>query len=206
MPVSLKEAGRLPENTQKARSVQEWGGAVLGEAVGEIVFSRQRIQRRIGQLARQIQRDYAGTDLVVVSVLKGAIYFLCDLTRLLDLRLKLDFMAISSYGPNAPTGVVRIEKDLDSEIGGKHVLLVEDIIDTGMTLAYLIRQLSVRTPASLEVCTLLDRPYRRIVDLPVKYAGFEAPERFLVGYGLDYECRYRNLPYIATLKETALKL
>lgn len=174
----------------------------LDNDIEEVLFTEQKLQQRIGELAEAINRDYHGTELALVSVLRGSIFFITDLAVKLDIPLTMDFMAISEYGPRTAHGVVRIIKDLDDEIQGRHVLVVEDIIDTGLTLNYLLNTLRPRSPASLAVCTLLDRPSLRIVeDLPVSYVGFELEDVFVVGYGLDYRQRYRNLPYIGILKE-----
>jgi hypoxanthine phosphoribosyltransferase len=169
--------------------------------VNRVLFTEHQIHDRVRDLAAEITADYAGRDLVIVTVLKGGLYFLADLTRAIDLPLAIDFMAISSYrGGKGPTGAVRLIKDLDEEITGRHVLLVEDIIDTGLTAAYLLRALRARDPADLAVCTLLDKTARRIAEsLPIRYRGFEVPDAFLVGYGLDHRQHYRNLPYIAVL-------
>ena len=175
--------------------------------VAEVLFTDAQIAARVVELARAISRDYAGRDPLLVSVLKGAVYFLTDLTRAIDIPMALDFMAITSYGSApAPSGVVRLIKDLDVEITGRHVLLVEDIIDTGLTAGYLLRLLQARSPATLAICTLLDRPRRRILEaLPIAYRGFEAPDQFVVGYGLDYRERYRQLPFIGILKSSVLE-
>jgi hypoxanthine phosphoribosyltransferase len=172
----------------------------------EILFPEASITRRVRELAAAIARDYAGRSPLLVSVLKGAVYFLTDLTRALDLPVEIDFMAITTYGgAKAQSGVVRLIKDLDVEITGRDVILVEDIIDTGLTAGYLLRMLQARAPASLRICTLLDRPYRRILEtLDIAYRGFEVPDRFLVGYGLDYRERYRHLPFIGVLKNEVL--
>jgi hypoxanthine phosphoribosyltransferase len=174
--------------------------------IQEILFSHDQITRRVADLAAAITRDYAGRAPLFVSVLKGAVFFLTDLTRALRLPVEIDFMAITSYGKTrAQSGVVRLIKDLDVEITGRDVVLVEDIIDTGLTAGYLLRLLQARSPASLRICTLLDRPYRRILDtLDIGYRGFEVPDRFLVGYGLDYRERYRHLPFIGVLKNEVL--
>jgi len=173
---------------------------VTSETLGEVVFSADRIASRIRELGEAISRDYAGRDLVLVGVLRGAAFFLVDLARALTIPAAVDFIAISSYGPSSKaSGVVRIVKDLEEEIAGRDLLVVEDIVDTGLTLGYLLRILREREPASLKVCTLLDRSVRRIVDHPIAYRGFEVPDRFVVGYGLDYQQRYRSLPYIALL-------
>ena len=173
----------------------------LTDAIARVLFTEAEIQARIRTLAGQITRDYANTTPLLVSVLKGALYFMADLSRAITIPLTLDFMAITSYGDEASsTGAVRLIKDLDEKITGRHVLLVEDIIDTGLTADYLLRTLRARDPASLHICTLLDKTARRIVDtLPIRYRGFEVPDEFVVGYGLDYAERYRNLPFIGTL-------
>jgi hypoxanthine phosphoribosyltransferase len=180
-------------------------GAV-GE-IQEVLLSQTTIAARVRDLAAEISSDYAYRSPLLVSVLKGAVYFLTDLTRALTIPIQIDFMAITSYGgAKAQSGVVRLIKDLDTEITGRHVLLVEDIIDTGLTAGYLLRLLEARSPASLEVCTLLDRPYRRILDtLRIAYRGFEIPDRFVVGYGLDYREQYRQLPFIGVLRDEVLK-
>lgn len=174
--------------------------------IEEVVFSEDVIARRVGELARAISQDYAGRSPLLVSVLKGAVYFLTDLTRALAVPVQIDFMAITSYGSaRAQSGVVRLIKDLDVEITGRDVVLVEDIIDTGLTVGYLLRLLQARAPASLRICTLLDRPHRRILEtLDITYRGFEVPDRFLVGYGLDYREQYRHLPFIGVLKNEIL--
>ena len=160
------------------------------------------LQRRIGELAAEISRDYAGKDLLLVGVLKGAVFFLSDLMRRLEIPVEVDFMAVASYGSaTKSSGVVRILKDLDAAIDGRDVLIVEDIVDSGLTLQYLLRNLAGRNPKSLEVCALLVKPDRQKVDLLTRYVGFEIPNRFAIGYGLDHGERYRNLPYVAALKE-----
>jgi hypoxanthine phosphoribosyltransferase len=174
--------------------------ATVKDAVGEILIEEDALQGRIAELGAEISRDYAGRDLLLVGVLKGAVFFLADLMRELAVPCEIDFMAISSYGAGTDSsGVVRILKDLDINISGRDVLVVEDIIDSGLTLSYLMRSLTARKPASLEVCTLLTKPERREVDVPVRYVGFEIPNKFVIGYGLDFDQRYRNLPYVAVL-------
>ncbi len=175
--------------------------------IQEVLLTRDQIAQRVGELAAQISQDYADRSPLLVSVLKGAVFFLADLTRALRVPVVIDFMAITSYGSaRARSGVVRLIKDLDVEITGRHVLLVEDIIDTGLTAGYLLRLLQARSPASLQVCTLLDRPYRRILEtLQITYRGFEIPDRFVVGYGLDYLEQYRHLPFIGVLKDDVLR-
>jgi hypoxanthine phosphoribosyltransferase len=169
--------------------------------IRRVLFTEAQIRDRVADLAAEISRDYAARDLLMVTVLKGGLYFLADLTRAVTIPLAIDFMAISSYrGGKGATGAVRLIKDLDEEMTGRPVLLVEDIIDTGLTASYLLRTLRARDPADLAICTLLDKSVRRIVDtLPIHYRGFEVPDEFLVGYGLDYRQEYRNLPYIAVL-------
>jgi hypoxanthine phosphoribosyltransferase len=170
--------------------------------IGETLVSSEDLQRRVAELGRQISEEYGGRDLVMVGVLKGAVLFLADLMRNIDLPCEIDFMAVSSYGSQTDSsGVVRILKDLDAPIEDRDVLIVEDIIDSGLTLQYLMRNLRARNPASLEVCSLLTKPERLRVDLSPKYVGFEIPNRFAVGYGLDYAQRYRNLSYVAALDE-----
>ncbi|MDX6625170.1 MAG: hypoxanthine phosphoribosyltransferase [Solirubrobacterales bacterium] len=171
-------------------------------AIGETLVSKEDLQRRVVELGREVSRDYAGRDLFMVGVLKGAVLFLADLMRNIDVPCEIDFMAVSSYGSQTDTsGVVRILKDLDAPIEGRHVLIVEDIIDSGLTLQYLMRNLNARRPASLEVCSLLTKPERLRVDLSPKYVGFEIPNRFAIGYGLDHAQRHRNLNYVAALAD-----
>lgn len=160
------------------------------------------LQRRVGELGEEITGDYEGRDLIMVGILKGAVLFLADLMRHVTCSSELDFMAVSSYGSSTDSsGVVRILKDLDASIEGRDVLIVDDIIDSGLTLHYLLRNLKARNPRSLEVCALLTKPERRRVDLPIKYVGFEIPNRFAIGYGLDHKQRFRNLSYVAALAE-----
>jgi hypoxanthine phosphoribosyltransferase len=171
-------------------------------AIGDTLVSAEDLDRRVRELAEQISRDYEGKDLVLVGVLKGAVFFLSDLMRHLTIPVEVDFMAVASYGSaTKSSGVVRILKDLDAAIDGRDVLIVEDIVDSGLTLQYLMRNLAGRNPRSLEVCALLIKPERQKVDLPTRYVGFEIPNRFAIGYGLDHAERYRNLPYVAALKE-----
>ena len=172
----------------------------LEQGVGEVLIEQTTLQGRIAELGVEISADYEGRDLLLVGVLKGAVFFMADLMRELTVPCEIDFMAISSYGAATDSsGVVRILKDLDINVAGRDVLVVEDIIDSGLTLSYLIRNLRSRKPASLEVVTLLTKPERREIDVPVRYAGFEIPNRFVIGYGLDFAERYRNLPYVAVL-------
>ena len=173
----------------------------MGESIGEILVQPDELQHRVRELGAEISRDYAGSDLLLIGVLKGAVFFLADLMRHIEIPCEVDFMAVSSYGSATDSsGVVRILKDLDTPIEGRHVLIVEDIVDSGLTLQYLLRTLQGRGPASLEVCALLTKPDRREVEIRCRYVGFEIPNRFVIGYGLDYAERYRDLPYIATLR------
>jgi hypoxanthine phosphoribosyltransferase len=174
--------------------------AELEQAVTEVLIDRDVLQRRIQELGEEISTDYTGRDLLLIGVLKGAVFFMADLMRNLTIPCEIDFMAISSYGDSTDSsGVVRILKDLDINIEGRDVLIVEDIIDSGLTLSYLLRNLEARGPASLEICSLLTKPERREADVPVRYVGFEIPNRFVIGYGLDFAERYRNLPYVGIL-------
>ena len=170
------------------------------KGVAEILIDEDVLQRRIAELGDEISADYHGRDLLLLGVLKGAVFFMSDLMRRLTIPCEIDFMAISSYGAATDSsGIVRILKDLDLNIEGRHVLVVEDIIDSGLTLSYLMRMLESREPASLEICALLTKPERREIDVDVRYTGFEIPNRFVIGYGLDFAERYRNLPYVAVL-------
>jgi hypoxanthine phosphoribosyltransferase len=170
-------------------------------AIGEVLVEAEDLQRRVRELGAEISADYEGRDLVMIGVLKGAVLFLADLMRELEVPCEVDFMAVSSYGSATDSsGVVRILKDLDASIEGRDVLLVEDIVDSGLTLHYLLKSLGARDPRTLEVCALLTKPERRRVDLPIKYVGFDIPNRFAIGYGLDHAQKYRNLPYVAALQ------
>jgi hypoxanthine phosphoribosyltransferase len=169
-------------------------------AIGDILVQADDLQHRIEQLGAEITEDYRGRDLLLVGVLKGAVFFLADLMRCIEVPCEVDFMAVASYGSaTESSGVVRILKDLDAAIEGRDVLIVEDIVDSGLTLQYLLRNLGARGPRTLEVCALLTKPERRRVELSPRYVGFEIPDRFVVGYGLDHAERYRNLPYVAAL-------
>jgi hypoxanthine phosphoribosyltransferase len=177
----------------------------LESAVGEVLIDTDALSVRIAELGTEISSDYEGRDLLLIGVLKGAVFFMADLMRKLTIPCEVDFMAISSYGASTDSsGVVRILKDLDINIEGRHVLVVEDIIDSGLTLSYLMRNLESREPATLEVCALLTKPDRRELEVPVRYIGFEIPNRFVIGYGLDFGERYRNLPYVAVLSDDAM--
>ena len=172
----------------------------LERAVTEVLIEEETLRRRVAELGEEVSADYAGRDLLLIGVLKGAVFFMADLMRHLTIACEVDFMAISSYGASTDSsGVVRILKDLDLNIEGRDVLVVEDIIDSGLTLSYLIRNLEARQPASLEICALMTKPDRREIDVPVRYVGFEIPNRFVIGYGLDFAERYRNLPYVGVL-------
>ena len=169
--------------------------------IGEILVQQDELAHRVDVLGEQISADYAGRSVLLVGVLKGAMFFLSDLMRRLDVECEVDFMAVASYGSSTDSsGVVRILKDLDAPIEGRDLLIVEDIVDSGLTLSYLLRTLNARGPASVEVCALLTKPERRKVDLPIRYTGFEIPDKFVIGYGLDHAERYRNLPYVAVLE------
>ena len=175
-------------------------GTELEAGVGEILIEEDALQERVAALGQELSADYAGRDLLLIGVLKGAVFFMADLMRNITVPCEVDFMAISSYGASTDSsGVVRILKDLDINIEGRDVLVVEDIIDSGLTLSYLMRNLEARGPASLEICALLTKPERREIEVPVRYVGFEIPNRFVIGYGLDFGERYRNLPYVGIL-------
>jgi hypoxanthine phosphoribosyltransferase len=170
--------------------------------LGETLVEAEALQRRVRELGQEVSRDYTGRDLLLVCVLKGAVFFASDLMRQIEVPCELVFMAVASYGSATDSsGVVRILKDLDAPIAGREVLIVEDIVDSGLTLQYLLRNLGSRNPRTLEVCALLVKPARRKVELPSKYIGFEIEDRFVVGYGLDYGERYRNLPFVAALEK-----
>ena len=176
------------------------------EDIEQVLITSEQIQEKIAHLAKQITDDYRDRDLLLIGVLKGAFVFMSDLARHIELPLEFDFMAVSSYGSSTKSsGVVRILKDLDYEITGRHVLLVEDIIDSGLTISYLLRYLEAREPASLDICSLFWKKGEQAVPLEVKYPGFEIPPVFVVGYGLDYAEKYRNLPYIGVLKQSAYR-
>jgi hypoxanthine phosphoribosyltransferase len=174
--------------------------AELERGVQEVLIDAETLRERVAELGAEVSADYTGRDLLLIGVLKGAVFFMADLMRRLTVPCEIDFMAVASYGASTDSsGIVRILKDLDISIEGRNVLVVEDIIDSGLTLSYLMRTLAAREPASLEVCALLTKPARREIDVPVRYVGFEIPNRFVIGYGLDFAERYRNLPYVAVL-------
>ena len=174
--------------------------------LGNILFPSSEIQKRISELGKQITNDYKGKDVLLVSILRGGVIFLSDLVKNIDLLLSIDFMSISTYGINGDSsGVVRITKDLDESIEGKDVIIVEDIIDTGLTISYLLRNLKSRYPNSISICTLLDRDIRRISDIDIRYVGFKIGEKYIVGYGLDYKQKFRNLESIYELNIDTVK-
>jgi hypoxanthine phosphoribosyltransferase len=187
---------------QSVRELEEAPvGRDLRDDIDHILVSDLQLQDKIEEVGKQLTLDYMGKDLVLIGVLKGAIMFIVDQARAIDLPLTMDFMAVASYGASTETsGIVRILKDLDSSIENKHVLIVEDIIDSGLTLTYILETLHARNPASLRVCSLLSKPARRHVDVPVDYICFEIPDEFVVGYGLDFNQIYRNLPFVGVLK------
>jgi hypoxanthine phosphoribosyltransferase len=195
----MTEPARGPDSTAVS-SRPEGPRRARDPAIGPILVQQDELARRVRDLGEQISAEYAGRSLFLVGVLKGALFFLSDLMRHLEVPCEVDFMAVASYGSSTDSsGVVRILKDLDAPIEGRDVLIVEDIVDSGLTLSYLLRTLRARDPASLEVCALLTKPERRKVDLPIRYVGFDIPNRFAIGYGLDHAERYRNLPYVAAL-------
>jgi bifunctional protein TilS/HprT len=198
---------RLLNKNDFIKLLAKYGYGPLGEAkvegIDRVLYSHAKIQRRVRTLARHISRDYAGQQLVLIGILKGVVCFMSDLMQHLSIPVTLDFMAISYYGGDGQ--VVKITRDLDSSITGQHVLMVEDIVDTGMTLNYILSHLSAHNPASLRVCTLLDKRARRLIDAPLDYVGFEVPDEFVVGYGLDYKGEYRNLPFIGILHPELIK-
>ena len=168
-----------------------------------VLIPEEKVDERIAQLGEQISRDYEGKQVHLIGILKGSIFFICELAKRITVPVTLDFMSVSSYGAGTKSsGVVKLIKDLDESIEGKDILVVEDIIDSGHTLSYLLKNLSSRNPASIRLCTLLDKPERREVDVEVDYQGFSIPDEFVIGYGLDYDQRYRNLPYIGVLSLT----
>jgi hypoxanthine phosphoribosyltransferase len=174
----------------------------LREQFDEVLLEEDQIRARVSEIAAQISADYKNKDPLLVCVLKGAVFFMADITREIEIPCEMDFMAVSSYGSSTDSsGVVRILKDLEATIDGRHVIIVEDIVDTGLTLSYLRKNLNARNPASVEVCTLLTKPTRRKVDVSCRYVGFDVPDKFVVGYGLDYQEKYRNLRFIAVLPE-----
>ena len=175
--------------------------AMLEQDIQEVLFTEAQLKARVQELARQIERDYAGKEIMLISVLRGSFIFMADLCRAIDLPCTLDFMAVSSYGKGtSSSGQVQITKDLSEDISGRHIIVVEDILDSGNTLSYLFQLLQARHPASVRLCTLLDKPSRRTKPITADYTGFTVDDLFVVGYGLDYAEKYRNLPYIGILK------
>lgn len=173
--------------------------------IAEVLVAERAIQAKVAELGRCISKDYEGEELLLIGLLRGAIVFLSDLMRAIDIPVQLDFIGISSYGASTESGAVRLVMDLETDIAGRHVLIVEDIVDTGKTLSYLMGNLQARQPASLRLCALLDKPDRRQVPIAVDYVGFEIPDKFVVGYGLDFAEGYRNLPFVGVLKEHLYK-
>jgi hypoxanthine phosphoribosyltransferase len=177
----------------------------LQNDIAEVLVSEEAIRSRVAELGRRISEDYQGEKLLLIGLLRGSIVFLSDLMRAMDIPVQLDFIGISSYGNSVESGAVRLVMDLETDIAGRHVLIVEDIVDTGKTLYYLVENLRARQPASLRICALLDKPGRRQVPIDVDYVGFEIPDKFVVGYGLDFAEGYRNLPFVGVLKERLYK-
>ena len=174
---------------------------MLEKDILEVLFSEEQLDRRVREIAAQIEKDYEGKEIMLISVLRGSFVFMADLCRRIDLPCTVDFMSVSSYGKGtSSSGQVQITKDLSSDISGKHIIVVEDILDSGNTLSYLLKLLEQRNPASIRLCTLLDKPDRRVKQVEVHYSGFSIPDAFVVGYGLDYAEKYRNMPYIGILK------
>ncbi len=178
----------------------------LMRGVGRVLFTEAEIRRRVAELGEQISSDYAGLDPLLVGVLKGVTFFMSDLLRAITIPVRMDFMAISRYAPGQGKGPVRLIKDLDQTVEGQHLVFVEDVVDTGLTLGYLLRTLRARGPASLEVCALFDKTEHRLAKVPIKYRGFDLPDRFVVGYGLDYREGYRHLPFVGELRPEVLGL
>jgi hypoxanthine phosphoribosyltransferase len=178
----------------------------MARDIREIIISEDELQHRVNEMGRQINRDYLGRNPLLVGVLKGVLFFMADLLRQVSIPVEMDFIAVSNYSTESrQQGYVRIIKDLDIPIGGRHVLFVEDVIDTGLTLNYLLTNLRARQPASLEVCVLFNKPEHRLIDIPILYKGFDLPDKFVVGYGLDHREKYRNLPFVGLLKPEAVQ-
>lgn len=185
-------------------TTEEYGE--LAADIRQVLISEQEIRDRVTEIGEEISRDYRGRNPLLVGVLKGVVFFMADLLRAITIPVEADFIAVSSYSAEArDKGLVRLVKDLEIPLSGRHVLFIEDVIDTGLTLNYILRNLRTRDPASLEVCVLFDKPAHRLIDIPVKYKGFDLPDRFVAGYGLDYRERYRNLPFVGILKAHVLK-
>ncbi len=181
-----------------------WPSENILDDIDSIILNDSEIQTRICELAQEISKDYVNKDPILVGVLTGVVPFMADLLKNLSIPMAVDFIAVSQYNADALSGAVRITKDLGMSIEDRHVLFIEDVIDTGLTMNYLLRTLQVRNPASLSICVLFDRPYRRLIDIPLKYQGFELPDEYVVGYGLDANGYYRNLPFVGTLKDEVL--
>jgi hypoxanthine phosphoribosyltransferase len=187
-------------------SLQHQSSPELVEGLSEILVSAEEIQQRVGELGQAISTDYAGKSPLLVGVLKGVLVFMADLLRAITIPIEVDFMAVSTYSREArDQGYVRLIKDLETPLNGRHVLFIEDVVDTGLTLNYLLNNLQTRSPASLEVCTLFNKSRHRLIDLPIKYTGFNLPDKFFVGYGLDYRERYRNLPFVGLLSPDVMQ-
>ena len=200
--LASRARGVLRQPLRLATVSETTAASITDPAIGEVLVTEEELGARIRGLGREISTDYADRDLLLVGVLKGAVFFLSDLMRALDVPCEVDFMAVASYGSSTDSsGVVRILKDLDASIEGRHVLIVEDIVDSGLTLSYLLRTMRARDPASLEVCALLTKPERRKSNVAIRYTGFEIPNRFVIGYGLDHGERFRQLPYVAVLAD-----
>ena len=183
-----------------------WGSEYMRQDISEVLIDEERIRTRVRELGEQISRDYAGEEVVLLCILKGACIFFADLARAMTVHIKMDFMGISSYGDAQKTsGIVRITRDMDTSITGRHVIIAEDIMDSGLTLSHLTRLLDARNPASLRICCLLDKPERRECEITPDYCGFIIPNKFVVGYGLDFAGKYRNLPYVGVLKPEIYK-
>jgi hypoxanthine phosphoribosyltransferase len=179
--------------------IKQYG--VLGQDIQEVLISEEEIQRKVNQIGQMISRDYQGRNPLLVGVLKGVLFFMADLLQAVTIPSEIDFIAVANYSAESrEEGVVRLVKDLEIPIAGRHVLFVEDVIDTGLTLNYILQNLKARQPASLEVCVLFNKPDHRLIDIPLKYKGFDLPDRFVVGYGLDYKEKYRNLPFLGLLR------
>ncbi len=188
-------------NTSASESYGE-----MASDIDRVIYSEAVLQEKIKLLGRQISVDYAGKNPLIIGVLRGVLFFMADLLREIKIHVEVDFLAVSSYSSEARNrGLVRMDKDLEIPITGRHLLFVEDVIDTGLTLNYILNNLRTRQPASLEVCVLFDKPTKRLVNIPLKYKGFDLPDQFIVGYGLDYREKYRNLPFVGLLKAQVLK-
>jgi hypoxanthine phosphoribosyltransferase len=188
----------------KTGSLAKYGE--LAADIRDVLITEEQLKARVAEIGAAISRDYAGRNPLLVGVLKGVVFFMADLLRAITVPVEADFIAVSSYNAEArDRGLVRLVKDLEIPLDGRHVLFVEDVIDTGLTLNYILRNLRTRDPASLEVCVLFNKPARRLIDVPVKYKGFDLPDRFVAGYGLDYREKYRNLPFVGVLKADVLK-